>query len=28
MQTDLGITPVEPASEADFEGIQTPEALF
>ena len=28
MQTDLGITPVEPASEDDFEGIQTPEALF
>ena len=28
MQTDLGITPVEPGSEADFEGIQTPEALF
>ena len=28
MQTDLGITPVEPASEVDFEGIQTPEALF
>jgi len=28
MQTDLAITPVEPASEADFEGIQTPEALF
>jgi len=28
MQTDLGITPVEPASEADFEGSQTPEALF
>ena len=28
MQTDLGITPVKPASEADFEGIQTPEALF
>jgi uncharacterized damage-inducible protein DinB len=28
MQTNLGITPVNPASEADFEGIQTPEALF
>ncbi len=28
MQTTLGITPVDPASEADFEGIQTPEALF
>ena len=28
MQADLGITPVEPASEDDFEGIQTPEALF
>ena len=28
MQTDLSITPMEPASEADFEGIQTPEALF
>ena len=28
MQTDLGITTVEPATEADFEGIQTPEALF
>ena len=28
MQTDLGITPVEPASDVDFEGIQTPEAVF
>ena len=28
MQTDLGITPVEPASKVDFEAIQTPEALF
>jgi uncharacterized damage-inducible protein DinB len=28
MQTNLGITPENPASEADFEGIHTPEALF
>ena len=28
MQTNLGITPEAPASEADFDGIQTPEALF
>jgi len=28
MQTDLGITPKDPASDADFEGIQTPESLF
>ena len=28
MQNDLGITPKAPASEADFEGIHTPEALF
>ena len=28
MQTDLGITPKDPASASDFEGIQTPEALF
>ena len=28
MQTNLGVTPEAPASEADFEGIQTPEALF
>ncbi len=28
MQTNLGITPEVPASDADFEGIQTPEALF
>ncbi len=28
MQTDLGITPLVPATEADMEGIQTPDALF
>ncbi|MDA1129653.1 MAG: DinB family protein [Chloroflexi bacterium] len=28
MQTDLGITLKNPASEEDFEGIQTPDALF
>ena len=28
MENNLGITPEAPASEADFEGIQTPEALF
>jgi len=28
MQTDLGIIPQNPASASDFEGIQTPEALF
>ena len=28
MQTDLGLTLQEPASEADLEGIQTPEALI
>jgi uncharacterized damage-inducible protein DinB len=28
MQTNLGVTPEAPASESDFEGIQTPEALF
>ncbi len=28
MQTDLGVTPQSPATEADFEGIQTPDALF
>ena len=28
MQTGLGITPQSPATEADMEGIQTPEALF
>ena len=28
MQNDLGITPNAPASEADFEGIHTPKALF
>lgn len=28
METNLGITVVEPASEADFEGIATPTALF
>ena len=28
MQTDLGITPLAPATDADMEGIQTPDALF
>jgi len=28
MKNDLGITPEAPASEGDFEGIHTPEALF
>ena len=28
MQTDLGITPLVPATDADMEGIQTPDALF
>jgi len=28
MQTDLGIAPQDPASDADFEGIQTPDSLF
>ncbi len=28
MQNNLGITPEAPASEADFEGINTPEELF
>ena len=28
MQNNLGITPEHPASEGDFEGIHTPEALF
>ena len=28
MQNNLGITPENPASEADFEGIHTPESLF
>ena len=28
MQNNLGVTPEAPASDADFEGIQTPEALF
>ena len=28
MKNDLGITPENPASDEDFEGINTPEALF
>ena len=28
MQNNLGITPENPASDEDFEGIHTPEALF
>jgi len=28
MQNELGITPKDPASNEDFEGIHTPEALF
>ena len=28
MQTDLGITLKAPATDADFDGIQTPDALF